>query len=385
MNDAVTTSLELLEALGPLLLSDPRWESDMESALLDLLGMDEIPTEHESELYDAIQTAIHTYVGGIVPFRSEPWYPQVDVAGISRAADVVAQNAGDQRSDEWFDTRQSMITASSAWKIIGSQANTNSLVWEKTGPQKTGHTSSNIESSTHWGEKYEPVAVLLYEKHTGHRVCQVGCVRHDEHKYIGASPDGIIVSLGRGLEIKCVVSREITGVPTKAYWTQMQWQAEVMGLDAIDFWEGQFIEYADAEESAADGTFHNTADGKEKGVMHQFHSSEGTYYIYASLDLDASEFDAWTTSVIQENDNATWIQTRWWKLASQSCVTVRRQPEWFAQVLPVAQELWNIITDVRANGGADKYSPCGHQRSGNSHTEVTVVDTIPLYIPSDEE
>ena len=235
------------------------------------------------------------------------------------------------------------------------------------------------------GEKYEPVAVLLYEAHTGYKVSTVGCVRHSEHEFIGASPDGIVVSLGRGLEIKCVVSREITGIPTKAYWTQMQWQAEVLGLDAIDFWEGQFSEYADAEESAADGTFNHTADGKEKGVMHQFHSNEGTYYVYAPLNLKATEFDAWSSAVIQENSNATWIQTRWWRLLSQSCVIVRRQPEWFANALPLAQELWNTITDVRKNGGADRYRPCKRQRSGNSHTEVAIVETIPLYIPSDED
>ena len=265
MTDAITPSLELLTTNGPLLLSDPRWESDMESVLLDLLGADEISLEHENELRDAVQTAIHTYVGGIVPLRSEPWFPEFDPTSVSRAADVVAQNAGDQRSDEWFNTRQSMITASTAWKIIGSQSNKNSLVWEKTGPPKAAQTSSNIESSTHWGERYEPVAVHLYEHQTGHQVSDVGCVRHAEHGFIGASPDGIVVPLGRGLEIKCVVSREITGVPTKAYWTQMQWQAEVLGLDAIDFWEGQFSEYADAEEAAADGTFCSTADGNSEG------------------------------------------------------------------------------------------------------------------------
>ena len=51
----------------------------------------------------------------------------------------------------------------------------------------------------------------------------------------------------------------------------------------------------------------------------------------------------------------------------------------------MARELWDIVTDVRANGGADKYRPCKRQRSGNSQTEVVVVETMPLYIPSDED
>ena len=153
MDDVEAISLELLEQNGSLLLADPRWENDMETTILDLLGIDDIPSEYDDDLRAAVQVAIHTYVGGIVPFRSEAWYPCVDTAGIARAADIVAQNAGDQRSDEWFDTRQSMITASTAWKIIGSQSNQNSLIWEKTGPQKAAHNSSNIESSTHWGRE----------------------------------------------------------------------------------------------------------------------------------------------------------------------------------------------------------------------------------------
>ncbi len=257
-------------------MSDLLWTMFSGDAMVGCDSEDDEEGSHVPTLEDHINTAIDMFVGGIIPPRSIPWYRAEHTrASASHAQSHVNSHAGDQRSEEWFERRHNMITASNAWKMIGSEASQRSLIWEKIQPPR-GSRSENVEGATHWGERYEDVAVALYERETGETVSLVGCVPHEQHSFIGASPDGIVVGAGRGLEIKCVVSRELTGVPTKAYWVQMQWQAEVLGLDEIDFLECKFSEYESREEADQDGSFTESLQGQPKGTMHQFHGPSGT-------------------------------------------------------------------------------------------------------------
>lgn len=381
MDDIVTTCIELLDQHGVSYIAYPDYRSRIQTALYEIF-CDEI--DDDCGIENAIDMAIDTYVGGIIPERSEPRILAANARNIDIAKRLVVAYQGDQRSEEWFAERNNMITASNAWKVSGTTASRNSLIWEKINAAKTGGGGGgSIESATHWGERYEPVAVHLYERDTGCDVELVGCIKHPSHSFIGASPDGIVPKLGRGLEIKCVVSREITGIPTHAYWVQMQWQAEVMGLDEIDFLECKFQEYATEDEFLEDGTFHTAADGKPKGFMQHFHSNEGTYYRYAPLDLSSSDYQKWCCDTIDEESNATWVQTRWWKAVDVSCVSVRRQTAWFADILPLVSSLWDDVLVAREDGG-EKYRP-GTRRVRKTTQPSLEVVTMPLYIPSDEE
>ena len=120
-------------------------------------------------------------------------------------------------------------------------------------PFESGGTTSatsfvNTDSSLHWGVKYEPVSIMLYEQMYGTVVDSFGCIQHPKYKCIGASPDGIVNDTtsqryGRMLEIKNIVNREITGIPKEEYWIQMQVQLETCDLDECDFLETRFKEY----------------------------------------------------------------------------------------------------------------------------------------------
>lgn len=382
------TSLNLLEEEGYLFLADPCWRDHMHDLLWSLFSGDEVPFDDDDEdgdsiLYENISASIDQFVGGVVPPRSTPWYPATHTRTASQhAQNLVDTCSGEQRNEEWFARRHCMITASNAWKIVGSDASKRSLIWEKLQPIRT-HRGENIMSATHWGERYEDVAALLYERDYGGKVSFVGCIPHPEHSFIGASPDGIVVDAGRGLEIKCVVSREITGVPTKAYWVQMQWQAEVMGLNEIDFLECKFAEYASREEATDDGTFTETASGQPKGTMHHFHGPNGTYYVHAPLSLSEGAYERWSEDVINQNINATWVCARWWKLEDRSCVTVPRHPGWFRNILPLTESLWNKVLHARIHGG-DEFKPAKRKRATAGFTELNL-ETIPLCVYSDEE
>ena len=104
----------------------------------------------------------------------------------------------------------------------------------------------------HWGQKYEPVSIALYEHMYNAKVEDFGCIQHPEISCIGASPDGIVTDVnsdryGRMLEIKNIVNRDIDGVASKAYWVQMQIQMETCDLDECDFLETRFKEYENEE------------------------------------------------------------------------------------------------------------------------------------------
>ena len=58
-----------------------------------------------------------------------------------------------QRTEAWYEFRHNLITASSAWKVFGSQAIKNSLIYEKCKPYEIFGTSVvNTESTLHWGQ-----------------------------------------------------------------------------------------------------------------------------------------------------------------------------------------------------------------------------------------
>ena len=184
-----------------------------------------------------------------------------------------------QRTPAWYQFRWNLITASNAWKAFESQSTINQLIYEKCQPLKNLNDIDeeikmvNTNTAMHWGQKYEPLSVLIYEQKYNTKVEDFGCIQHPVYKFIGASPDGIIVDkkserYGRMLEIKNVVSREINGIPKKEYWIQMQLQMEVCDLDECDFLETKFIEYLDCTSYKND----IISSDKMKGIIIYFHT-----------------------------------------------------------------------------------------------------------------
>ena len=98
----------------------------------------------------------------------------------------------EQRTQEWYERRHNLITASNAYLAFGSESNQNRLIYEKCQPINTEKFSRvNTESPMHKGQKYEPVSVMLYEKRYDTKVEDFGCITHETYPFLGASPDGI--------------------------------------------------------------------------------------------------------------------------------------------------------------------------------------------------
>jgi putative phage-type endonuclease len=267
-----------------------------------------------------------------------------------------------QRTPEWYTFRHNLITASNAFKAFDTQSSKNQLIFEKCMPIKYGSQRVSVTSPLHWGQKYEPISVMYYESKYSATVQDFGCIQHDKYSFLGASPDGINVDpatsyYGRMLEIKNPVSREITGVPKKEYWIQMQLQMETCNLDECDFLETKFTEYESMSQFNEDGDFLLSGKGELKGVMMYFTDMENLpHYEYKPLTMDKEEFTKWEeeTMLAYEKKNMLWIKNNYWKLAQVSCVLVLRNKQWFELNIDALKEIWAIIEKERITGYAHR-------------------------------
>lgn len=259
-----------------------------------------------------------------------------------------------QRTDEWYQFRHNLLTASSIWKILSTQSNINNIIYEKCKPF-TLFKSPSLDSPLHWGQKYEPVSIELYENLYNTKIEDFGCIKHSKYPFIGASPDGINIDennsrFARMLEIKNVVNREINGIPKMEYWIQMQVQMETCDLNECDFLETQFLEYHNYEDFMNDGTFTMTEDNKQKGIMLLFSNNGNTFYEYAPINIDEERYKIWEESMFNKHTNSEWIRTIYWKLEKLSNILVLRNKLWFKQALPKFREVWETIIKERETG-----------------------------------
>ena len=266
-----------------------------------------------------------------------------------------------QRTEEWYKYRYNLLTASNIGKVLGSEARKNSLIFEKCQPLVINDINSyvNINSPMHWGNKYEPVSLMLYEHVYKTKVEDFGCIRHQDIQCLGASPDGINTDInnnlyGRMVEIKNIVNREITGIPLEAYWIQMQVQMEVCDLEQCDFFETQFKEFETCEEFYA-------SDKEYTGVIIYFiknnddTNNTNPNYVYMPLKFmkNNESVNSWIEACITEfesNGEHRFHSTIYWYLDIMSCVLVPRNTLWFNALRPHIISTWDIIMNERKNG-----------------------------------
>ena len=343
---------EVIQHNNPLIVADPKYEEIMMNCVrehFEPLIEDGIVDEDDFEKKATL--AITEYYKqcprqGGTPTNDDPLIPDKLMA-------LSAVNQADQRTAEWYEKRHALITASSAWKVLDSQANFNSFVLSKCQPYEP-YGPVNINSPLHWGQKYEPVSVQLYELVARTRVGEFGCITHPIHTFLGASPDGINIDpksprYGRMLEIKNIVNREITGIPKKEYWIQMQLQMEVCDLNCCDFLETVFKEYPSSAEFELDtgDSFNKTASGAYKGIIAMFYKGTTPVYEYCPL---SEEHDTWMESVVDRNPDKLFIKYIYWWLEEWSLVTVLRNREWFEANVGTLRSAWETIQREKVTG-----------------------------------
>jgi hypothetical protein len=341
-----------------------------------------------------------------IPFREEPTVgvnrqPREDVD--RKLKHLCSIEQPEQRTPEWYTTRYNLITASNAWKIFGTQAQYNSLVYDKCKPLEISKYGPNgicvdSDNSLQYGIRYEPLSILLYEAANNTKVRDVGCIPHTTYPYMGASPDGIIMDeespiYGRMIEVKNIVNREITGIPLESYWIQMQLQMEVCDLDECDFIETRFKQYDNLNEMPF-----NETDTRKKGIILYFYPfypvrKEGepmpTYnlqpeYVYMPLHIsvyDSVETEKWIREQCRLRVSHILYRTTYWALEQYSCILVRRNREWFRYAQPKIQETWDTILRERVSGYDHRAPQPLQSKQKKKLTEVICsADTTTHYI-----
>ena len=304
-----------------------------------------------------------------------------------------------QRTPAWYEMRHDCITASNIYKALGSLAQMNQLIYEKCFPLTTTNSgmvsAPNTNSPTHWGVRYEPVTTAIYEaKYPGNRVdTEFGCIRHPQYTFIGASPDGIVVSgprIGHMLEIKNTVSREISDIPVPYHWIQCQVQMETCGLDYCDYIQTNIQEverdlfygcgnaYSEGQRRSPDEYEDNLSEYKGI-ILYLISRKEGAAnYKYLYMPLEISEItpqivQSWTNIQMSiYGEEYLLFETLYWVLKQVSCVIIPRNRDWFQAALPKFKQLWDTVEYERIHGYGHRMPKKRETRSSKPNQALLV-------------
>lgn len=150
----------------------------------------------------------------------------------------------EQGSEEWLAARLGIPTATGIKNIVTQSGQKSSgwvsylaeLIAESIEGGSDGFKSNDMQR----GNELEPRARMAYEFETGNDVMQVGGVYLNADKDLMVSPDGLIPSLKKGVEIKCPKMKTHIkyllegGVPVE-YVIQVQAALWVTGYETWDF------------------------------------------------------------------------------------------------------------------------------------------------------
>ena len=150
----------------------------------------------------------------------------------------------EQGSEEWLAARLGIPTATGIKNIVTQSGQKSSgwvsylaeLIAESIEGSSDGFKSNDMQR----GNELEPRARMAYEFETGNDVVQVGGVYLNADKDLMVSPDGLIPSIKKGVEIKCPKMKTHIkyllegGVPVE-YVIQVQAALWVTGYETWDF------------------------------------------------------------------------------------------------------------------------------------------------------
>ena len=246
----------------------------------------------------------------------------------------------DQRSDSWHLRRSEMITASEvtkAFKTATPSGRKELLMRKLDGPKQT---QGGTMTACLWGTQFEPIAKEIYgDIQGGAEIVDTTCVVHPVHKFIGASPDGIVLMKdtmdarwGKLVEFKCPISRPFTQtspIPND-YFHQMQMQMECCNIDECDYVEMQFKTCGKTEWLASASPY--------KGVF--------AVYDTGILDYKPKEMDFAVWRKTLEGDE---MRVVYWTLNNIRIENVLRDPKWLPTYLPDLLAFWDIVAECRAD------------------------------------
>lgn len=311
----------------------------------------------------------------------------------------------EQKSIDWFEARNKIISASSGACAIDELKYEPSRALLK---EKVVGKKFEENFNVHHGKKLEQIATSIYEHIYNVKVAEFGLVPHVSKPnidFLGASPDGICTCstmdgefsplVGRMLEIKCVTSRKINntgpehvfvrkgeddpGICPHYYWIQMQLQLECCDLEECDFWQCGLKNYWSLNKLkqviAETTTKHVRGQGEEYTIdprlecgtliellpidkeIPEKHRPEwyGAYIYPTDLALSLEEKEEWAQNMKRNwktlypelAKNYKFGKILYYHLGHSHCYLVKRDRKWFREALPRFASFWDQVIEYR--------------------------------------
>lgn len=255
--------------------------------------------------------------------------------------------ANDQRTDAWHAKRGEMLTASEIYKATkdATPAARHELIMSKLTPRVRFEGAG--PKALVWGTRFEPIAKEIYcSLQGGIEIVDTTCIPHPVHSFLGASPDGIIVTkdpedfrYGKLVEFKCPISREFndtTPIPP-AYYAQMQLQMECTELYDCEYIEMGFkdLSYSEWCDTPAEyKSFFAVSDDETSVIYKDFR--------------DPRDVITWKNEVLGENAEKYYMI--FWILKKKRSTTVAKDPMWLLNNLESFKSVWEEIQIHRMAG-----------------------------------
>lgn len=240
----------------------------------------------------------------------------------------------EQKTQEWYDARNNLITASDFAQALGEGkfGTAKQLIEKKVCIDNESKPIKNMFFE--WGNLFEPVACSVYAAMHNTKVHEFGLIKHPVYDYFGASPDGITDD-GIMLEIKCPFKRKITGDIPKQYYYQIQGQLDVCGLDECDYFECELKKYENYDEYKST---YETDENKGKWCGSIAISKDGQKtYSDCSKELICEMNDS------DDKDICYWILHKYF------LKRVNKDPQFVQEKLKELKQVWDKILYYRKN------------------------------------
>lgn len=341
--------LQVLIGLIENWLSDPeddvqykQWHENVKGIIytLDCSELEELYLDKIVEMYDTrIKRGIkrtHTMM------MTNPSKETLDA--------LLNRNQIQQRTPAWYAQMTTILSASELGRLFASPRERGKLVMSKIeSPLPRSQqlaTFSDYMSAFDWGIRFEPVVKQIYEFKYGTTLKELGRLIHETDPRCSASPDGLVydcpqgVRTGRLIEIKCPVSREINDTIPKDYYSQMQMQLHVTGLQYCDYVEAVFSsKYKNGNNMKQEGP--SQFNGYIALVRYaHLKDNQEFYYVYSPINCSAD----WIP-VLEEGEEL--VEMIPWKLMDWSEHLVVRNEEWWLSLKPLMDTFWEDVEKAR--------------------------------------
>jgi len=255
----------------------------------------------------------------------------------------------EQRTPAWYAQMATILSASELGRLFGSPRERGKLVMSKMeSPLPRSQqlaTFSDHMTAFDWGIRFEPVVKQIYEAKHGVTLKELGRLIHETEQRCSASPDGLVyhcpydIRTGRLIEIKCPVTREINDNIPKDYYSQMQMQLHVTGLQHCDYVEAVFVSrYKNGNNVQHEGP--SQYNGFVALVRYEvMKGDQEFYYVYSPINCP----DHWTPTFAEGEEI---IEITPWKVMEWREHLVARNEEWTA-LKPMMDVFWEDVDKAK--------------------------------------